>query len=76
MEQEKYDVPSNLLEASASVRCRPNLRHQILVVDEDSDLRQLYTEMQTRPGHHVDAAEDGAAGGEALQANNYHLLVR
>ena len=26
-------------------------------------------------GYHVDAAEDGAAGWEALQANRYHLLI-
>ena len=29
----------------------------------------------THLGYHVDAAKDGAAGWEALQANNYNLLI-
>jgi DNA-binding response OmpR family regulator len=45
------------------------------VVDEDSDLRLLYAAVLVRPGYHVDAAEDGAAGWEALQANSYNLLI-
>lgn len=45
------------------------------MVDEDSDLRQLYTEALGRPGYQVDAVEDGAAGWKALQANNYNLLI-
>ena len=48
---------------------------RILVVDEDRDLRRLYTEALARPGYHVDAAEDGAAGWEALRANNFNLLI-
>ena len=61
--------------AGASVQCPANSSHRILVVDDDSDLRVLYTEVLARPGYHVDAAEDGAAGWEALQANNYNLLI-
>src|SRR5208283_5465696 len=61
--------------AGASVQRRANPRHRILVVDDDSDLRRLYADALTRPGCCVDAAEDGAAGWEALQANNYHLLI-
>jgi DNA-binding response OmpR family regulator len=61
--------------AGASVQCQANPRHRILVVDDDSDLRRLYAEALARPGYHVDAAEDGAAGWEALQANNYNLLI-
>ena len=49
--------------------------HRILVVDEDRDLRQLYAEALAGLGYHVDAAEDGAAGWEALKANRYHLLI-
>ena len=48
---------------------------RILVVDEDRDLRLLYTEALVRPGYHVDAAEDGAAALKALRVNNYHLLI-
>jgi two-component system sensor histidine kinase and response regulator WspE len=49
--------------------------HRILVVDEDHDLRRLYVEALAGPGYDVDAAEDGAAGWEALQANSYNLLI-
>ena len=61
--------------AGASVQCQANPPQRILVVDDDSDLRLLYTDVLALPGYHVDAAEDGAAGWEALQANNYHLLI-
>jgi DNA-binding response OmpR family regulator len=45
------------------------------VVDDDSDLRKLYADALARPGYQVDAVEDGAAGWEALQVNNYNLLI-
>ncbi|MFZ0825806.1 MAG: response regulator [Verrucomicrobiia bacterium] len=61
--------------AGALVQSHANLRPRILVIDEDNDLRQLYTEALVRPGYHVDAVEDGATGWEALQANNYTLLI-
>jgi DNA-binding response OmpR family regulator len=48
---------------------------RILVVDEDSDLRRLYTEALVRPGYHVDAAEDGAAALKVLRVNDYNLLI-
>ena len=49
--------------------------HRILVVEEDSDLRQLYSEALAGPGYHVDATDDGAAAWEALKANRYQLLI-
>ena len=61
--------------AGASRQWPTDPRHRILVVDDDSDLRLLYTDVLALPGYHVDAAEDGAAGWEALQANNYNLLI-
>jgi DNA-binding response OmpR family regulator len=48
---------------------------RILVVDEDRDLRQLYTEALAVPGYEIDVAADGASGWEALQAKPYHLLI-
>ncbi len=50
-------------------------RQRILVVDEDRDLRQLYTEALAAPGCEVDVAADGASGWEALQAKPYNLLI-
>ena len=45
------------------------------MVDDDSDLRLLYAEALAHPGYHVDTAEDGVAGWEALQVKNYNLLI-
>lgn len=65
-----------VVSASASLRRPTHLpTPRILVVDEDSDLRLLYTEALVRPGYHVDAAEDGAAALKALRVNNYNLLI-
>ncbi len=49
--------------------------HRVLVVDDDVSIRQLTTEMLIRSGYEVDAAADGAAGWEALQAKRYDLLI-
>jgi two-component system cell cycle sensor histidine kinase/response regulator CckA len=49
--------------------------HRILVVDDDISVRQLTTQMLIRFGYQVDAAEDGAAGWEALLAKRYDLLI-
>ena len=60
---------------STPLRSQTNPPHRILVVDEDSDLRQLYAEALAGPAYHVDAAEDGATAWEALKTNRYHLLI-
>jgi signal transduction histidine kinase len=49
--------------------------YRILVVDDDISVRQLTTQMLIRFGYEVDAAEDGAAGWEALVAKRYDLLI-
>ena len=61
--------------AAAPRPCSTNFSHRILAVDQDSDLRRLYTDALVGPGYRVDVAEDGAAGWEALQANRYNLLI-
>jgi DNA-binding response OmpR family regulator len=48
---------------------------RILIADQNSDLRRLYAEALARPGCQVDAATDGAAAWEALQATHYDLLI-
>ena len=48
---------------------------RILVVDDDTGLRQLGTEVLIRHGYQVDAAEDNTAGWKALQAHTYDLLI-
>jgi CheY-like chemotaxis protein len=49
-------------------------RH-ILVVDDEPLLRRLLSELLTDVDYQVDTAEDGAAGWEKLQSQNYDLLV-
>ena len=65
--------PGKAAGSQAGDRAVPSNR--ILVVDDDSDLRRLYGFVLCRSGHHVDVAEDGAAGWDALQANRYDLLI-
>jgi DNA-binding response OmpR family regulator len=52
-----------------------NLPIRILVVDDELSIRQLSSKVLTQSGYHVDAAEDGAAGWDALQASSYDLLI-
>lgn len=61
--------PARLLEAAV------NPPRRILVVDDESYIRQLSTEVLLHSGYHVDAAEDGAFAWDALQLNRYDLLV-
>ena len=78
---EPYDVmKGNELVLAVGPITAPLLRPthsppRILVVDEDSDLRLLYTEALARPGYQVDAAGDGAAALKAFRVNNYNLLI-
>jgi DNA-binding response OmpR family regulator len=64
-------------EVPASLQARPRTTpsYRILVVDDDVAIRQLTVAVLTSFGYQVDAAEDGAAGWEALQAGSYDLLI-
>lgn len=66
------------IETAPAVVLKPRLpqaAHRILVVDEDRDLRQMYSEVLAGPGYQVDGVADGAAGWESLQTNPYGLLI-
>jgi len=54
---------------------KPNLRQRILVVEDDSAIRRVNTEVLIYSGYEVDSAEDGAAAWGALQTNNYDLMI-
>jgi CheY-like chemotaxis protein len=49
--------------------------HRILVVEDEPLMRHLNTKMLIDAGYHVDAAEDGAAAWDTLQAKSYALLI-
>ncbi len=74
--------PLPLAQGTESWRAGEHLRpvlsksaNRILVVDDDVAVRQLTTEMLIRAGFAVDAAPDGAAGWEAVQAKHYDLVI-
>jgi DNA-binding response OmpR family regulator len=61
--------------AGGAVPSPANSSHRILVVDDDPYICQLSAEVLIRHGYEVDAAADGAAAWEALNAGNYDLLI-
>ena len=61
--------------ASAPSQGQANPPKRILVVDDESYIRRLITEVLLHSGYHVDTAEDGAAAWDALKLNSYDLLV-
>ena len=61
--------------ASAQTRCRSNRSCRILVVDDDVGIRESNSELLISCGYQVDAAEDGAAGWDALHVRSYDLLI-
>ena len=52
-----------------------NPSQRILVVEDDMAIRQLNAKVLECSGYQVAAAEDGAAGWEALHANDFDLLI-
>jgi two-component system OmpR family response regulator len=56
-------------------RSHLNPTHRILVVDDDEDIRRLNTEVLVNSGYRVDGAADGAMAWDALQLNDYDLLL-
>ncbi len=49
--------------------------HRILVVADDGDTRHLRADGLANCGYEVEAAKDGAAGWDALQAKTYDLVI-
>lgn len=50
-------------------------RQRILIAEDDPEIRKVNAEVLIHSGYHVDTAEDGAAAWDALQLNNYDLLI-
>ncbi len=60
---------------SNPLRSHANSSHRILVVDDDSAVRQVTVDMLTGSGYNAEGMKDGAAGWEALQVNHYDLII-
>ena len=61
--------------AGAATRGHANSRRRILVVDHDSDVRQLSVDVLDGSGYDVEAVPDGVAAWEVLQAGHYDLII-
>jgi CheY-like chemotaxis protein len=61
--------------AGASTPCHANSRRRILVVDHDSDVRQLSVDVLDGSGYDVEAVEDGVAAWEMLKGSHYDLII-
>ena len=55
--------------------CPVQSGHRILVVEDESDIRKLNTEVLTQSGYSVDAAENGAVAWETIQRQGYDLVL-
>jgi CheY-like chemotaxis protein len=71
----KSEVMSVEKSASATMRGQKNAPRRILVVDDDNDVLQLSVDVLASSGYGVEAAKDGAAGWQAIQANSYDLVI-
>jgi len=60
---------------TGELTCAPLPRCRILVVDDNSDTRQISIDALAGSGYDVTAVKDGAAGWEALQAGSYDLAI-
>jgi two-component system chemotaxis response regulator CheY len=67
-------LPDVIWDANMAFR-KTNRPHDILVAEDDQDMRRLVTEVLTRSGYNVDAAQDGAVAWEILQLKSHHLLI-
>ena len=72
---EANGYPNNNMFESASAHSSAFLAPRILVVDDDADIRRLAAKVLAKYGYRVDAAEDGAAGWEAICRTSYDLLI-
>jgi len=64
----------------SAVGTQPNRLRRILIVEDEDNLRHFYLSVLARAGYYVNAAEDGEAGWQAVQAagfasDAYDLLI-
>jgi DNA-binding response OmpR family regulator len=64
-----------VVSAIAFAGVKINSPRRILVVDDDNYTRQLSVDALVDAGYEVESARDGGAGWEALQVNDYNLVI-
>jgi DNA-binding response OmpR family regulator len=69
------DKPKSGASPGTTLQGKNNLPRRILVVDDEPDIRKLYTDVLIDSGYHVDAVEDGDVAWDNLQTKNYDLLI-
>jgi DNA-binding NtrC family response regulator len=72
--KDKQLPPTKVL-TGASQPAKANLPKRILFVDDEPLIRQLHKEVLSDVGYAVELAEDGAVAWDALQRQNYDLLI-
>ena len=72
---ENHEVASVEMSAIAPPEDQTDSPHRILVIDDDTDTRQLSVDVLAGSGYDVEAVKDGAAGWEALQAGSFDLAI-
>jgi DNA-binding response OmpR family regulator len=73
MQENEVSLPGGLV--YSPLRCQASPPHRILVVDDDTAIRQLNAEMLLRSGYTVKMAEDGAAAWNALGEDQFDLMI-
>jgi two-component system alkaline phosphatase synthesis response regulator PhoP len=68
-------IPQMVEPNSASLQNQTNRVQRILVVDDEPLICHLNLKNLSEAGYQADAAEDGAAAWNALQLNNYDLII-
>jgi DNA-binding response OmpR family regulator len=68
-------MPQVAKRARASLSLPIPSGHRILVVEDESDVRKLNTEVLAQSGYCVDTAENGAAAWETIQRHAYDLVL-
>lgn len=61
--------------ARKAVQSQTSTPQRILVVEDDVDIRQLNSDVLRESGYHVDIAGDGMVAWQALQNDQYDLLI-
>jgi two-component system alkaline phosphatase synthesis response regulator PhoP len=62
-------------QTGGKAQSRASHSNRILVVDDEIAIRLLISDALVRSGYHVDTAEDGEIGWEAIQSKSYDLLI-